>query len=131
VSLSDLLVVYAPLLAWIAFDLVLLLAIGLLFVPGRGLPYLLGVVGVLTVGGVVMMAIVFGSVRRAMRNGILATAEVLRESGMTTWVRVRIDGRDVEASFSSRHSCKTGERLSVMFDPEKDQVMLLVGRATT
>jgi len=129
--MSALLIVYAPLLAWIAFDLVVLLVIGLVFIQSRGLPFLLGAVGVLTVGGVVLMVIVVTSVRRAMQNGVLANAEVLRVSGMTARVHVRIDGRDLEASFSSRHSYKTGERLSVMFDPEKNQVMLLVGRATT
>ena len=129
--MSDLLMVYAPLLAWIAFDLVVLLVIVLFFIRSTGMPFLLGAVGVLTVGGVVLMVIVGSSVRRAMQNGVLASAEVLRVSGMTARVRVRLDGRDLEASFSSRHSYKTGERLSVMFDPEKNQVMLLVGRATT
>jgi hypothetical protein len=129
--MSDLLMVYAPLMAWIVFDLVLLLVIGLVFTRSSGLSFLLAAVGVLTVGGVVMMAVVVGSVRRAMRNGVLATAEVLSGSGMTARVRVRIDGRDVEASFSSRNSYRTGDRLNVMFDPDKKKVMLLVGRATT
>jgi len=127
--MSDLLMVYAPLLAWIASDIVLLLVIGLVYTRGRGFPFIFAVVGVLTVGGVVLMLIVGSSVRRAMQNGVLATAEVLSASGQTARVRVRIDGREVQASFSSRNSYKTGERLSVMFDPEKNQVMLLLGRA--
>lgn len=129
--MSDLLMVYAPLLAWIAFDLVLLLVIGLVLTHSSGLWFVLGAVGVLAVGGVVLMVIVVSSVRRALQNGVLATADVVSVSGLTARVRVRIDGRDVEASYSSRQSYRTGERLSVMFDPEKNQVMLLLGPATT
>jgi hypothetical protein len=77
------------------------------------------------------MAIVLSSVRRAMQQGVLATAEVLSGSGLTTHVRVRIDDQDLDASFTSRATYKTGQRLSVMFDPEKKNVMLLLGAATT
>jgi hypothetical protein len=128
VSLLEVLDVYTPLLASIFIVLV-----AILLVPGkpRSVAATLVLLGVMALGGLLLAGGLVTGAKGALEKGVLTTGEVVSARSGVARMRTTVIGRDLEVTFTSLRagSLRTGDRFNVLVDPQKETVLMVIGRA--
>ena len=127
--MTDVLGIYAPVLAFLVVLIVVVPAVSLLRSHSTSGVALL--VGILIVGALLYISGIMAGVLPALRGGVYATGEVTGDGGVATQMRVSVNGQDMEVGLRSRYVYEPGTRLDVMIDPVKRRVLLKLGPATT
>jgi hypothetical protein len=76
------------------------------------------------------MTLYMVGLRKSLRDGVAATGEILNATRSAGRLRVKINGHAVDKAYRSGTFEKfaPGDRINVLLDPRKDEVLLALGR---
>ena len=128
VSLTDILRVYAPMLAYTGVIFaVVVIALSLIRGGRGGFTYDVLLLAIIVVGFGFLGGGVVYAVRGGLQRGVYVTGEVVSPTRM----RVTLKGLSIEVVLRSRASYQAGNRIDVMVDPTSKLILLVLGPATT
>jgi hypothetical protein len=133
VSLLEVVGIYAPMLAYTGFILVVLIVLLLVSTRSHIGATIFVPFGLMAVSGTFIAGILVTVAKGALEKGVLTTGEVVSGSGMTARMRTTVRGRELEATWNVRgaRSLRVGDRFNILVDPQKESVLMSLGRATT
>jgi hypothetical protein len=78
----------------------------------------------------VFMILYIAGLRRTLRDGVAAPAEILNATRSAGHLRVKIQGRAVDMAYRSStfERFAPGDRITVLLDPRKEAILLALGR---
>ena len=109
--------------------MVVIVAAALLSPPDVLLPVLI-MFGAVTALDLFMWWAIAARLRSALRDGVVATAVVIRPAGARTPPRVQINGRETILRSNTPRRLKSGDRVQVLTNQDGDRILLALGPAT-
>jgi O-antigen ligase len=128
VSFSALLEIYGPILGYSAVNILVVGAIAIALTPARGRPIAVALLVFLALATVLMTLALVVPVRAALATGAAVAAMVVRVTGPSNRMTVRVYGREIEAQDTSRSQrrVKVGDRMTVLIDRKRPDKILLM-----